>query len=416
MADISKIQIENETYDVKDEKTRNRLKLTDNIYLGCFFDPNDLNKLVFKVSKDTKNWQTLSKLNINGRDPSIIYYNGYFYIAVTNFTATRDLIIYKSNDLINFETNYVSMGLLEYNSRWAPEFYVEDDTVYLLISAKQNVDDKFKIYISEIDLDTFECSNLSNINPNDNLNLIDPQLIKIDSYYYLTVSDQTTSGQSFVKIYRGATIGNWSAYNDNVFKTCNHVEGSYIIPVSNKYLIYGDPAYISGLLMIETRDLSISDSEGQPTDYIISVEGSRDIKHGSILYCENEDIKNIVYNLIENNNVNINYVTSPMKMSHIINLTNQSVDTEWLTDNTIIFVGGNGNSTIEKLYNPFRVKEFKICFAGANTASLTINKIIDLQGTTRTINRTYQNSADLNEKVFTQVTNSISPISSDYIE
>ena len=416
MADISKIQIENETYDVKDEKTRNRLKLTDNIYLGCFFDPNDLNKLVFKVSKDTKNWQTVSKLTINGRDPSIIYYKGYFYIAVTNFTASRDLIIYKTSDLVNFETNYVTMGLLEYNARWAPEFYVENDDVYLLISARQESDSNFKIFISEIDLDTFECSNLSNINPNDDLSLIDPQLVKINDYYYLGVSDQTTSGESYVKIYRGATIGNWTIYNSNVFKTCQHVEGSYILPVSNKYLIYGDPAYISGLLMIETKDLATTDSEGQPTDYIISVEGSTDIKHGSIIYCNTNEIKDIVYNLIETKDININYITSPMKMAHIINLTNQSVNTEWLTDNTIIFVGGNGNSTIEKLYNPFRVKEFKICFMGANTASLTINKLIDLQGTTRTINRTYQNSEELNEKVFTQVTNSISPISNDYTE
>ena len=76
MADISKITIQSGTYDVKDEKARNRLNLTDNIYLGCFFDPDDLNKLVFKISLDAKNWQTLSKLTINGRDPSIIYRNG----------------------------------------------------------------------------------------------------------------------------------------------------------------------------------------------------------------------------------------------------------------------------------------------------------------------------------------------------
>ena len=416
MADISKITIQSGTYDVKDEKARNRLNLTDNIYLGCFFDPDDLNKLVFKISLDTKNWQTLSKLTINGRDPSIIYYKGYFYIAVTNFTASRDLIIYKSSDLVNFETHNINMGLLSYNSRWAPEFYVEDDNVYLLISAREESDGKFKILISDIDLSTFECSNLTNINPDNTLSLIDPQLIKIDNNYYLTVSDQTTSGQSYVKIYKSTTIGNWSVYNSNVFKTCNHVEGSYILPIGNRYLIYGDPAYISGLLMIETRDLSVSDSEGQPTDYIISVQGSRDIKHGSILYCNIDENKDIVYRLIEDNNMNVNYQTSPMKMSHIINLTNESVDTEWITDNTIIFVGGNSNSTIEKLFNPFRVKEFKICFAGSSTASLTINKIVDLQGTTRTINRTYQNSEDLNEKVFTQVTNSISPISSDYIQ
>ena len=416
MADISKITIESGTYDIKDEKARNRLNLTDNIYLGCFFDPDDLNKLVFKISLDTKNWQTLSKLNINGRDPSIIYYNGYFYIAVTNFTETRDIIIYKSSDLINFETHYITMGLLEYNARWAPEFYVEDDNVYILISARLESDSKFKIFICDIDLSTYECSNLSNINPDDSLSLIDPQIIKKDNYYYLTVSDQTTSGESYVKIYRSTTIGNWTVYNSNVFKTCNHVEGSFMLPIGNRYLIYGDPAYISGLLMIETRDLSISDSEGQPTDYIISVQGSRDVKHGSILYCDNNEVKDIVYGLIEDNNMNVNYKTSPMKMSHIINLTNESVNTEWITDNTIIFVGGNGNSTIEKLFNPFRAKEFKICFAGSNTASLTINKIVDLQGTTRTINRTYQNSNDLNEKVFTQITNSISPISNDYTE
>lgn len=423
MADISKIQTKNIIYNIKDETARqeninlsNKIKLLDNLYLGCFFDQNDLNKLVFKISLDTKNWQTLSKLNINGRDPSILYKDGYFYIAVTNYTPTRDLIIYKSNDLINFETNNINMGLLNWDSKWAPEFYVEDDKVYLLISAKETSESKFKILISEIDLNTFECSNLSDITPDNTLNLIDPQIVKINDYYYLTVSDQSTSGESYIKIYRSTTIGGWNLYNSNVFKTCNHVEGSFILPVGNKYVIYGDPAYIPGLLMLETKDLSISDSEGEPTDYIISVDGSFDIKHGSILYCNNNEVKNVVYNLIENNNININYKTSPIKISHIIDITNENVNNEWIADNTIIFVGGNGNSTIEKLFNPFRAKEFKICFFASESASLTINKIVDLQGTTRTINRTYQNSANLNEKVFTQITNSTSPISNDYTE
>ena len=416
MADISKITIGSGTYDVKDEKARNIINVNDNMYLGCFFDPNDSNKLVLKLSKDAKNFQTIKKLNIVGRDPSIIYYHGYFYIAVTNFTASRDLIIYKSSDLINFETNYVTMGLLSWDARWAPEFYVEDDNVKLLISAREESDGKFKILISDIDLSTFECSNMSDITPGSDISFIDPQLIKIEDTYYLTVSDQSVLGESYVYIYSSSTIGNWSLVNSNVFKTCQHVEGSYILPISNRFLIYGDPAYISGIIYVDTNNLATTDSIGQPRDNIISINGLWDVKHGSVMECNSNELKDALYNLIDVYNINPNYISEKMEMYHNISVVNETKDHEWFCDKTLITIGGNGLSTIKKLYNPFRAKEIKIAFMGASTATFKIEQLQDCQGSWRTINRTFSNSEDLNEKVFTQITNSISPISNDYTE
>ncbi len=416
MADISKITIESGTYNVKDEKARNIINVNDNMYLGCFFDANDSNKLVLKLSKDAKNFQTIKKLDIVGRDPSIIYYNGYFYIAVTNYTATRDLIIYKSSDLINFETNYVSMGLLSWNSRWAPEFYVEDNNVKLLISAKETSESKFKILMCDIDLTNFECSNMSDITPGSNISFIDPQLIKIGDTYYLTVSNQETLGESYVYIYSSSTIGNWSLVNGNVFKTCQHVEGSYILPISNRFLIYGDPAYISGIVYVDTNNLAVTDSIGQPRDNIISINGLWDVKHGSVMECNSNELKDVIYNLIDVYNINPNYISEKMEMYHDINIVNETKDHEWFCDKTLIIIGGNSLSTIKKLYNPFRAKEIKIVFMGASTASFKIEQIQDCQGTFREINRTFNNSDDLNEKVFTQIANSISPISNDYTE
>lgn len=416
MADISKITISTGTYDVKDEKARNILNINDNMYLGCFFDAYDSNRLVLKLSKDAKNFQTLKKLNITGRDPSIIYYKGFFYIAVTNHTSTHDLIIYKSNDLINFETHNVTMGLLSWANRWAPEFYVENDNVKILISARETSESKFKTKICDINLNTFACTNLTDITPNNNISFVDAQLIKKNNIYYLTVSNQDTLGESYVYIYSSATIGNWNLVNSNVFKTCQHVEGSYILPISNRFLIYGDPAYISGIVYLDTNDLGVTDSIGEPRDNIIAINGLWDVRHGSIIECNIDASKEIVYNLIALYNINPNYVSEKKEMSHNINITNETKDHEWFCDKTLIAIGGNGLSTIKKLYNPFRAKEFKIVFMATATASFKIEQLQDCQGSWRTINRTFSNSASLNEKVFTQIANSISPISNDYTE
>jgi predicted GH43/DUF377 family glycosyl hydrolase len=74
----------------------------------------------------------------DGRDPSILKYNGRYYIAYTvqSWTANSTYFNIASSTNLTTWTNIasVSAGIANTKYTWAPEFYVEGSSVKLIVS------------------------------------------------------------------------------------------------------------------------------------------------------------------------------------------------------------------------------------------------------------------------------------------
>lgn len=394
---------------LKINNIKGRIKLNDKLFLGAFFNPNEGNKIYLKVSKDGKNFNTLSATNLTGRDPSIAYINGNFYIVVTNYSNDFDFIIYKSSDLITWTTHYINANLNNYYSRWAPEFFVDGDTIKIIITLQETASSNFYIYTLDCtNLENLTFGNLTNITPSNESSCIDGSITKFENTYYMVVTDTTQSSNDIQtsRIYTSNDLTTWALLNDNIFKTCYNVEGCQLLRTNNQWTIYGDSPLLAPYLCLETPNLAITDSEGNNIkNYIQPIYSLTDMRHGTILLCEDEEIQEKVYNLIDTNNVDINYIVNPNKVTNLIELTNAHLDKIIIQPNTLIHVGG-ADSTVGKVYNPLRCERFGIIFyASVDYGQVTFNQLQNIQGSMVTVNRNYHNSNGIAAKVFYQELN-----------
>ena len=388
---------------------KERLETDNTLFIGAFFNVNESNKIYIKVSKDGKNWNTLSATNLTGRDPSIAYINGNFYIAVTNFSSDYDFIIYKSSDLITWSTHYINANLNSYYSRWAPEFFVEGDDIKILISLQESENGNFNVYSLDCtNLENLTFGNLTNITPSNETSCIDASITKFENTYYMVVTDvtQTTSEIEISRIYTSSDMSTWALLNNNIFKTCYNVEGCQLLRINNAWTIFGDSPLLTPYLCMETDNLAITDSEGNNIkDYIQPIYSLVDMRHGTIMIIKDEEVQEKVYNLINVNKVDIYYKVNPNKITIIQELTNANLDKIMIQPNTLIHVGG-ADSTVTKVYNPFRTERFGIIFyASVDYGQVTFTQLQNMQGSTMTVNRNYHNSVGIAEKIFYQELN-----------
>ena len=393
--------IETDIEDIKKELDSN------NLYLGAFFNANEGNKIYLKVSKDGKKFVTLPiSANITGRDPSIVYFRNKFYIAVTNYSNTFDFIIYTSEDLVNFETHVIDAELNNYYDRWAPELYVENNQLKIFISLRETANSNFNIYSLDCtNINNLTFGNLTNITPSQETSCIDANIVKYNNGYYMVVTDVTdvANDVEISKIYYSTDLSNWSVINSNIFKTCYNVEGCQLINLNGKWSIYGDSPLLTPYLLIQTDNLANTDREGNNiSDYIQPLRSLTDMRHGTILYVTDSKIKNIIYDLINDNDFNIDYDEPENKITILTSIENQTLSKLLVQPNTVIHVGGASN-TITKLYNPFRVDKIGIVFfTSVDYGEINFTQIQNNQGTTNTVNINYHDSSNIHEKMFYQ--------------
>jgi sucrose-6-phosphate hydrolase SacC (GH32 family) len=110
------------------------------VILYCFFNENDNNSIHFYISYDTYNLIEIEpETRLYGRDPSIMYYKGKFYLTMTSYTNTRDFVVYESEDLSTWKQYDINIGLYNatYPKRWAPQWFVDtNDKVYIFLSVE----------------------------------------------------------------------------------------------------------------------------------------------------------------------------------------------------------------------------------------------------------------------------------------
>lgn len=131
------------------------VKSTPDLYYGAFFE-NSGNAVNIVTSSDGVNFSSPTRLTmgnsspLRGRDPSLCFFQGKWYLAITgNQASVYDLKIFVSDDLISWSENNVKLngnsaicsttipwdtGTLPAKYLWAPELIVDNGELYCVIS------------------------------------------------------------------------------------------------------------------------------------------------------------------------------------------------------------------------------------------------------------------------------------------
>ena len=132
--------------------------------LGAFFVSSTDTSIHLYHSPDGVHFhRATDKAPLVGRDPSILYYKGKYYIAITSYNP-HDFVIYETKNLVDFTPHYISAGLLNSNSQatklWAFEFFQDNDDVYGIVSLRRGTEpnikgqtvDSFDTYLIKMDM------------------------------------------------------------------------------------------------------------------------------------------------------------------------------------------------------------------------------------------------------------------------
>lgn len=159
------------------------------------------------------------------RDPSLLYANGYYYIAYTvNWTGST-FGIARSADLVNwtFVTN-VEVGVSGTQMTWAPEWFVDpaDGSTNLVVSLSPGDYTNFRPYRLTALNSTFtswsSATVLSGISPN----YIDTFIVRSGNTYHAFTKNETTkyiehaTASALTGPYTFVGTGNWAGWGSNL--------------------------------------------------------------------------------------------------------------------------------------------------------------------------------------------------------
>ena len=290
--------------------------------LGTFFSSDDDINLQFYRSD---NLLSMDRLDINsvlaGRDPSIRYHNGAFYICLVEPAESGQTFkILQSTDLIDWKA--ASFKVIDrgdkYPAVWAPDLFIDDDgAAYVYFSKQKGFNSKggertFDIYVSkadDIENPTFDRAQKISFDGYDNV--IDAHVHKIDGQYYMVVKDEkyrTNNDNKSPALFRSdnpinnfVEIKNWAL---NAVRGC---EGFSMASMDDQVFIYADnysgkydAEPISHHTVWITKDI-----ENGPfrAEY---VESNRPMRHGSVIFIDDPTVEKMIADFpIEPANVDI---------------------------------------------------------------------------------------------------------------
>lgn len=267
-------------------------------FLISYFGENDVGQnLLLAYSKDGVNFKQFLKYVPDNqhtiRDPSIIYKNGWWYVAHTNvpygqMASAERFNIIKSRDLVHWY-NVARLGFDGYMN-WAPEFFIDyNDDIYLIVSC--NKTGNFQPYIYKAtsnDLSTWSEGILITGEFNSD-GWIDYFMFKVDYEYYI-ICKQERDNTKWLSIFKSSSpIGgfntivkdgslSWAAISQKVEAPC-------VIKLDNgNYRIYADglPEYQGGLgqfLMYQDFDSSFNPISSD----ITKITSDSPMRHGTVL-------------------------------------------------------------------------------------------------------------------------------------
>lgn len=205
--------------------------------LYTFFEDDNSSLIDFYSSEDGVSLRKIETSGkIRGRDPSIFYKNGRYYVAVTSYSATHNFRVYVSEDLNNWTAHNIDVGLYDptYPNIWAPEWFEDDDDKIYVVLSKMYANTEgwgdYRPYIVECtDLETLTFGTPSRmiLNGATSDNHIDGVIAKKDNTYHLIIkTDHQT--EKYLEHYTSSNLINWDLQDVDPMRFGRYVEAPFI--------------------------------------------------------------------------------------------------------------------------------------------------------------------------------------------
>lgn len=282
--------------------------------IGAFFSSDTDHKLqLYRADDMARMHHFLESEAISGRDPSIRYYNGNFYICLVD--AERTFKIFRSSDLIDWTVE--SFNVIDrdkkYPEIWAPDLFIDDDgSAYVYFSKQKGLNKKFRertfdIYVSRAD--SIEQPNFAAATkvelPNCE-NVIDAHVHKLDGRYYMIVKNEkyvTNNENKSPALFRSDNpIGNFVEIKDWQLRAIRGVEGFSIAEHAGRVYVYGDnysgkydaaPTSHYTVWSVDRNDFE----RGQySAEYVWS---DRPMRHGSVIRFDDHEADQVIARFAE---------------------------------------------------------------------------------------------------------------------
>lgn len=393
---VSKIKLQDKVLNIKD--TEKMFKNEHEEIALAVYHHQDTGLPMLYVTNDGVNFNKvdidLTSL-IAGRDASIVYLNGLFYMGVTWYASdfSYDLVIFTSSDLLNWTRHEINLQFNVKSRTWAPDLFIKNDgTLCMYVSHERVNDDNetMEAWYSEcIDIDNLvftkavKCTGLHYPN-------IDAHRFTYKDVDYLLIKTEDTK---YIELYRcvsdtGFTpliTGNNSMLPRYTEAPCTLLLGEYLY-------IYGDRYYDPPVLEYGTQK-PICVRTDNLIDYSYVAEcnvNSGDYKmsrarHGSLLKLTDETLQ-IVYNASDNIVINSSTKFEAKELEHL-NVENfgtrvgntVTIDNVVAYPNTVYCVFNNPSGEtptnkviINNIDNPYKLDDFYL-FIECNN-----NKVIEV--------------------------------------
>lgn len=391
------------------EKIFNKnLNFLPNFYIGAFFKVEN-NKTIdnFFTSIDGINFNKIEfPLELNARDISINYNkkNKTFYIVIANKSENSNFRIYYSKNLINW--NYKDIyGGISTEHEWAPDLSIDNDGNMFVIESFYygkdvnkygNSTGGFDMYISKCEfsnINNLEFSNFNKLNIESvasHRNHIDGSLLQLNNTYYLICKDEY---QKTIEIYSTEDFETFNLINNNITNSSLKLEGPQLIKEGNKIRFIAD--------MFENNNYitSVCNIDDFPnfTNFEL-LNGLNNYRHGSILYVDDNYMKNAISNNISDFTflTDINNIKKEPNIIVLSDLNSLDLIDMPIIPNTLYKLMGVSDLTITSIKNIFNQNYMNFMFLASNGIKFNILKIDDISFTNEYLIR---NSYGINEQL-----------------
>lgn len=345
--------------------------------LYTFFRSNSDHTTNLFISTDGAN---IKKINsnrltpLNLRDPSITYFKGWFLIAYTDY-GPHDFVVARSKNLVEWETIEISLGFYQnnYNKIWAPEWFVDEDRLYILLSNREgddvpdignNIIHNFRPYLAECnDIETLAFNSPVAMDLEDS-NKIDPCMIKHENEYWVFIKDEYDKN---TESWKCTTIdGQYTKVSDNIIPL-SYTEGASIVYYKGLFYLYGDSW---------GNDLGVT-YYTTSTDLINwnirkQLKTDERIRHGTALVVSDNNAKAVIKKYMTSNlAIPANNASKIMQLTSLAK--NGVIGKLDVLDGTVYNVGGTEEVRIESFGNPSLAKKFYLHIASNSTAKIAIS-------------------------------------------
>ena len=225
----------------------------ENMYLSVNFTTQDDTTITISASQDGVHFTTINTAKLpgatsyalDGRDPSITYFAGWWWIFITGTSpGSHDFACYRSRDLNVWSKYQIAMAGGPYASNttpmpggsapadaiWAPEPFIDNGVLYVMISIRYGADftniygasqNHFKPYITKCtnpestSAPQFTAPVAMNFGAADHslggASRIDPSVIKFNDRYYCAIKDSYYRRiQIYSKLATPVDSGTWT--------------------------------------------------------------------------------------------------------------------------------------------------------------------------------------------------------------